>query len=50
MASAKLGRTICELLNTEAPLGGVTAGRIRVELSSVGVTQRVGGGDFSSAI
>ncbi len=42
--SARLGRRIAELLDTESPVKGVTSGSVREELSSIGVIKRTGGG------
>ncbi len=42
-ASAALGRQVAALLDTEAPVAGVTAGKIRDELRSIAVFQRVDG-------
>lgn len=42
--SAKLGRQIAALLDTEATVEGVTAGTLRPELSAIGNVLRVGGG------
>jgi hypothetical protein len=42
-ASAALGRQVAALLDTEAPVSGVTAGTIRDELKSIAVFQRVDG-------
>jgi hypothetical protein len=42
-ASAALGRQVAALLDTEAPVPGVTTGKIRDELKSIGVFQRVDG-------
>ncbi len=43
-ASAVLGRQVAALLDTEAPVEGVTAGALRPELRAVGAASRVGGG------
>lgn len=43
-ASAKLGREVAALLDTEAPVPGVTSGAIRAELQPVAVISRKGGG------
>ncbi|MBA4424122.1 MAG: DNA methyltransferase, partial [Syntrophus sp. (in: bacteria)] len=43
LASAALGRQVAALLDTEAPVTGVTAGKIRDELKHVAVFQRVDG-------
>jgi hypothetical protein len=42
-ASAALGQQIAALLDTETPVPGVTAGKIRAELKSIAVFQRVDG-------
>ena len=42
-ASAALGRQIAALLDTEAPVPGVTAGKIRDDLKRIAVFQRVDG-------
>jgi hypothetical protein len=43
IASAALGRQVATLLDTEAPVPGVTAGKIQDELRSIAVFQRVDG-------
>ena len=43
LASAALGRQVAALLDTEAPVFGVTAGKIRDELKSIAVFQRLDG-------
>ena len=43
LASAALGRQVAALLDTEAPVPGVTAGKIREELKHIAVFQRVDG-------
>jgi predicted helicase len=43
VASAALGRQVAALLDTEAPVPGVTAGKIRDDLKSIAVFQRVNG-------
>lgn len=43
LASASLGRQVAALLDTEAPVSGVTAGKIRDDLKSIAVFQRVDG-------
>jgi hypothetical protein len=43
VASAALGRQVAALLDTEAPVPGVTTGKIRDELKSIAVFQRVDG-------
>lgn len=47
LASAKLGRQIAALLDTETPTPGVTSGKIRPELRAVAVVSRVGGGNLN---
>jgi hypothetical protein len=42
-ASAALGRQVAALLDTESPVPGVTTGKIRDELKTIGVFQRVDG-------
>jgi hypothetical protein len=42
-ASAALGRQVAALLDTEAPVSGVTAGKIRDDLKPIAVFQRVDG-------
>jgi hypothetical protein len=41
LASAELGRQIAILLDTEAPVDGVTAGRVRSELIKIAVVTRL---------
>jgi hypothetical protein len=43
LASAALGRQVAALLDTEAPVPGVTTGRIQDELRGIAVFQRVDG-------
>ncbi|MHB8909134.1 MAG: type ISP restriction/modification enzyme [Syntrophales bacterium] len=43
LASAVLGRQVAALLDTEMPVSGVTAGKIRDELKQIAVFQRVDG-------
>jgi hypothetical protein len=43
LSSAALGRQVAALLDTEAPVPGVTAGKIRDDLKSIAVFQRVDG-------
>jgi len=43
IASAALGRQVAALLDTEAPVPGVTAGKIRDELKPIALFQRVDG-------
>lgn len=45
-ASAALGGRVAALLDTERPVGGVTAGTIRPELRDVAVIHRAGGGQL----
>lgn len=47
MDSAKLGKQIASLLDTEQTVSGVTSGNITRELSSIGVISRVGGGNIN---
>jgi hypothetical protein len=49
LASAALGREVAELLDTEAPVPGVTSGIIRDELKTIAVVSRVGGGALTPA-
>ena len=44
LASAALGRQVAALLDTEAPVIGVTSGTLRPELKTIAVVSRVGGG------
>jgi len=46
LASAELGRRIAALLDSDRPVTGVTAGKIRPELRAVGAMCRVGGGSI----
>jgi hypothetical protein len=46
LASAALGREVAALLDTEAPVPGVTSGSVRPALHSVAVVSRVGGGSL----
>ena len=48
LTSAALGREVAALLDTEAPVPGVTSGTIRDELKSIAVVSRVGGGALKS--
>ena len=43
IASAALGRQVAALLDTEAPVSGVTTGKIRDDLKTIAVFQRVDG-------
>lgn len=45
--SAKLGKQIAALLDTEQTVDGVTSGNIVKELSSIGVISRAGGGNIN---
>ena len=47
IASAKLGQQIALLLDTETKADGVTTGKIRLELCSIGLPARVGGGQLN---
>jgi hypothetical protein len=47
MKSAELGRRVAGLLDTEKPVDGVTTGKIRPELVSIGVVRKVGGGSLN---
>ena len=47
LASATLGRQVAALLDTEAPLPGVTTAAIREELRPIAVISRVGGGNLN---
>lgn len=44
--SAKIGRELAALLDTEKPVPGVTSGEIRHELRNIAVVSRVGGGSL----
>lgn len=44
LASAALGREVATLLDTEAPVPGVTSGTVRNELKTIAVVGRAGGG------
>jgi hypothetical protein len=46
-ASARLGREIAALLDTETPVPGVTAGTLRPELKPLAVISKVGGGPLN---
>jgi hypothetical protein len=46
LASAKLGRRVAALLDTENPVGGVTRGRLDPQLKSLGLIRKVGGGSL----
>ncbi len=46
LASAELGRQIAALLDADRPVTGVTAGKIRPELRTLGAMFRVGGGSI----
>lgn len=47
IASARLGRQVAMLLDTEAKVEGVTTGTILSELRGIAVTSRVGGGQLN---
>jgi Type ISP C-terminal specificity domain len=49
-ASAALGRQAALLLDTERPVPGVTSGKSRPELQTLGITTRVGGGTLNPAV
>jgi predicted helicase len=49
MKSAELGRQVAAVFDTETPVKGVTAGKPRPELKTVGVVARVGGGSLTGA-
>ena len=44
LASVALGREVAALLDTEAPVPGVTSGTLRPEIKTIAVVSRVGGG------
>ncbi|MGI9057426.1 MAG: type ISP restriction/modification enzyme [Ktedonobacteraceae bacterium] len=46
-ASADLGHRVAMLLDTESPISGVTTGKIRLELRTLAVISRVGGGTLN---
>ncbi len=48
-ASAALGERVAALLDTERPVPGVTAGRVRPELRGLGEIRRAGGGQLDPA-
>lgn len=48
-ASANLGRQVAALLDTETPVPGVTAGKIRPKLKVFGAAARIGGGSLDAA-
>ncbi|MFH1373378.1 MAG: type ISP restriction/modification enzyme [bacterium] len=48
LASAKLGNRVAALLDTERGLSGVTSGRLRAELKTMGIVSRVGGGSLTA--
>jgi len=50
LASAALGREVAALVDTEKPVDGVTAGRIRPELKTIAVISKVGGGALDPAL
>ena len=47
MESAKLGRQVAALLDTEDQVSGVTSGKVRSELREVAVITKVGGGNLN---
>lgn len=49
LTSGALGREVAALLDTEAPVPGVTSGAIRDELKTIAVVSRVGGGALTPA-
>lgn len=49
IASADLGRQVAALLDPETAVDGVTAGKIRPELKTLGVAAKVGGGQLSGS-
>ena len=49
LASAALGRQVAALLDTEAPVPGVTSGTLRSELKTIAVISRVGNGTLTHA-
>jgi len=49
LASADLGRRVAALLDPEALVDGVTAGKVRPELKTLGVATRLGGGQLDGA-
>jgi hypothetical protein len=49
LASAKLGKTLAALLDTETPVPGVTSGALRPELKPIAAISRVGGGNLNAA-
>lgn len=48
-ASAKLGRTVADLLLPDKPVPGVTTGKLRPELRELAVPKKVGGGSIDPA-
>jgi hypothetical protein len=48
LASAELGRAVAALLDTEAPVPGVTTGSIRPDLQAIAVVSREGGGPLQA--
>lgn len=46
--SAKLGNLVAALLDTERGVSGVTSGRLRTELKTMGIVSRVGGGSLTA--
>jgi hypothetical protein len=49
IASARLGREVAALLDTEAPVPGVTAGKLRPELATIAVLATVGNRPLDAA-
>ncbi|MBI3129673.1 MAG: N-6 DNA methylase [Candidatus Tectomicrobia bacterium] len=49
LASAELGRKVAALLDTESPVPGVTAGKLRPEMRSIAVVSGFGGKKLSAA-
>ncbi|MGD0073963.1 MAG: type ISP restriction/modification enzyme [Candidatus Binataceae bacterium] len=47
LQSADLGRVLADLLDLDAPIRGVTVGKLRPELSSIGPISREGGGSLN---
>jgi hypothetical protein len=46
-ASAMLGREVADLLDPDTPVPGVTSGEVRLELRTIGVLAKVGGGNIA---
>jgi hypothetical protein len=49
LLSAELGRRVVALLDPETPVDGVTAGKVRPDLRTVGTVTKVGGGQLSGS-